>query len=150
MTTTAAAENAAGQSGEKVKEKAEKRRALGRGLESLLPGPRMVGAAARPIATPVSEEDARADRPRPHEPVPSDASEVSPENISASASSQPVPGYVEMIQAVAEEELEKDARAGGLQSASDRAAELRSAGRPGAAVPTCFEPRSSRSNISLS
>ena len=110
MTTTAAAENAAGQSGEKVKEKVEKRRALGRGLESLLPGPRMVEAAPRPIATSVSEEDARAGRPRPHEPAPNEALEVSPENISASASSQPVPGHVEMIQAVAEEELEKDAR----------------------------------------
>ena len=112
MTTTAAAENAAGRSGEKVKEKVEKRRALGRGLESLLPGPRMVGAAARPIATStVSEEDARASHPRPHEPVPNEASEVRRESVSASASSQPEPGYVEMIQAVAEEELEKDARA---------------------------------------
>ncbi len=43
MTTTAAA-NVAGHSGvgEKEKEKVEKRRALGRGLESLLPGPRVV------------------------------------------------------------------------------------------------------------
>jgi len=42
MTTTAAAENLAGHGSEKKEEKAEKRRALGRGLESLLPGPRVV------------------------------------------------------------------------------------------------------------
>ncbi len=42
MTNTVAAENLAGR-GEKDKEKVEKRRALGRGLESLLPGPRVVG-----------------------------------------------------------------------------------------------------------
>ncbi len=43
MTTTAAAENLAGRgAGEKKDEKVEKRRALGRGLESLLPGPRVV------------------------------------------------------------------------------------------------------------
>jgi ParB family chromosome partitioning protein len=41
MTNTAAAENLAGHA-EKKEEKAEKRRALGRGLESLLPGPRVV------------------------------------------------------------------------------------------------------------
>jgi ParB family transcriptional regulator, chromosome partitioning protein len=46
MTTTAAAENVAGRAigkrEEKKEEKVEKRRALGRGLESLLPGPRIV------------------------------------------------------------------------------------------------------------
>jgi ParB family chromosome partitioning protein len=42
MTTSAAAGNIAGRVGDK--EKVEKRRALGRGLESLLPGPRVVGA----------------------------------------------------------------------------------------------------------
>src|ERR1700688_2972808 len=52
--TTSAAENTAGRAGEK--DKVEKRRALGRGLESLLPGPRVVtggasaasGAAGKP------------------------------------------------------------------------------------------------------
>jgi ParB family chromosome partitioning protein len=43
MTTGAALENTAGRAGDKEKEKVEKRRALGRGLESLLPGPRAVG-----------------------------------------------------------------------------------------------------------
>src|SRR5271157_274960 len=50
--TTSAAEKT-GHLGEK--EKSEKRRALGRGLESLLPGPRVVaGTAARAAATPVA------------------------------------------------------------------------------------------------
>jgi ParB family chromosome partitioning protein len=40
--TTSAAENLAGRGVEKKDEKVEKRRALGRGLESLLPGPRAV------------------------------------------------------------------------------------------------------------
>jgi ParB family chromosome partitioning protein len=42
MTNSAAAEKLAGHSVEKKEEKVEKRRALGRGLESLLPGPRVV------------------------------------------------------------------------------------------------------------
>ena len=46
--TTSAAENLAGQAGEKDKDKVEKRRALGRGLESLLPGPRVVSGSASP------------------------------------------------------------------------------------------------------
>jgi ParB family chromosome partitioning protein len=44
--TTSAAENFAGRVGEKKDEKVEKRRALGRGLESLLPGPRVVQPSA--------------------------------------------------------------------------------------------------------
>ena len=47
MTNTAAAENLAGRGAEK--EKVEKRRALGRGLESLLPGPRVVAAVPKPV-----------------------------------------------------------------------------------------------------
>ena len=70
MTTTAATENAVG-SGEKAKEKVEKRRALGRGLESLLPGPRVVVGAAAP-AVPTSTHSPVTDEPlpissRPHE-----------------------------------------------------------------------------------
>jgi ParB family transcriptional regulator, chromosome partitioning protein len=42
MTTSSAAGNLAGRAGDKDKEKVEKRRALGRGLASLLPGPRAV------------------------------------------------------------------------------------------------------------
>src|SRR5882672_3774379 len=47
LMTTTAAENLAGRAaGNPEKEKVEKRRALGRGLESLLPGPRVVAPAA--------------------------------------------------------------------------------------------------------
>ena len=48
--TTAAAGNVAGHSGEKDKDKGEKRRALGRGLASLLPGPRVVPPPAPPAS----------------------------------------------------------------------------------------------------
>ena len=61
MTTTAAAEKLAGHPAGKKDEKVEKRRALGRGLESLLPGPRVVqqpSAVSPPLsavgATPVA------------------------------------------------------------------------------------------------
>src|ERR1700731_2932339 len=47
MTGTVGAEKAGGQAEQKAP---EKRRALGRGLESLLPGPRMVAPAASPFA----------------------------------------------------------------------------------------------------
>jgi ParB family chromosome partitioning protein len=50
MTTTAAAENLGGRPVvEKKDEKVEKRRALGRGLESLLPGPRVVKSTEYPV-----------------------------------------------------------------------------------------------------
>jgi ParB family transcriptional regulator, chromosome partitioning protein len=52
MTTTAAAENLAGQAAiGKKDEKVEKRRALGRGLESLLPGPRVVAGTESRVAS---------------------------------------------------------------------------------------------------
>jgi ParB family chromosome partitioning protein len=47
--TTSAAENLAGHPVEKKDEKVEKRRALGRGLESLLPGPRVVKSTEYPV-----------------------------------------------------------------------------------------------------
>src|SRR5437868_9766818 len=53
--TTATAGNLAGPAGDKEKDKMEKRRALGRGLASLLPGPRVVApppAATAPPAAP--------------------------------------------------------------------------------------------------
>ena len=85
-TRTAAAEKLSGKVGtsrekpadvSKDKEKAEKRRALGRGLESLLPGPRMVpGSAATAVdtrgtgsvrvETPVHASAAAADHGVPH------------------------------------------------------------------------------------
>jgi ParB family transcriptional regulator, chromosome partitioning protein len=49
MNNTAAAGKVAGQAADKDKDKVEKRRALGRGLASLLPGPRVVPPAASPV-----------------------------------------------------------------------------------------------------
>jgi ParB family chromosome partitioning protein len=70
--TMAAAGNVAGHGGEKEKEKIEKRRALGRGLASLLPGPRVVSGA--PPAAPVNVGPGGAAGPRtgvsaPHHPA---------------------------------------------------------------------------------
>jgi ParB family chromosome partitioning protein len=53
MTNTVASENMAG----REKEKVEKRRALGRGLESLLPGPRVVAPVPAPIVIQAVAED---------------------------------------------------------------------------------------------
>jgi ParB family chromosome partitioning protein len=66
--TTSAAEKLAGSVVEKKEEKVEKRRALGRGLESLLPGPRVVGSPAH-LPSPPFAKDAKdgppADAPSP-------------------------------------------------------------------------------------
>ncbi len=56
--TTSAAANVAGHL-DKDKEKVEKRRALGRGLESLLPGPRVVGGVAAASHTPAPHTPAQ-------------------------------------------------------------------------------------------
>jgi ParB family chromosome partitioning protein len=99
MTNSVAAENLVG----REKEKVEKRRALGRGLESLLPGPRAIAPVTR----------------------------------QAASTAEPI-----TIQAVVEEVspsplLAKDARNGAPSvSFLPAEAELRSAGQPGAAVPT--------------
>ncbi len=53
--TTTAAENLAGHGVGKKEEKVEKRRALGRGLESLLPGPRVVVASSTQYPVPSAE-----------------------------------------------------------------------------------------------
>ncbi len=63
MTTSSAAK--AGHSGEKEKEKTGSRRALGRGLESLLPGPRVVRPAVAPGQA-AGDPGTRAGAPAPH------------------------------------------------------------------------------------
>jgi ParB family chromosome partitioning protein len=63
MTTSSAAEKVAGQAaGEKKEEKVEKRRALGRGLASLLPGPRVVVSSTEYLV-PSTESTAAAPAP---------------------------------------------------------------------------------------
>ena len=112
--TTAAAGNVAGhgagkeQGGDKEKEKMEKRRALGRGLASLLPGPRAVPPPAPPAAAvnvgSSGAAGARTGASAPQSPVPT-SSGVNPPSIApsspaptafasaAAASSSPLPDF---------------------------------------------------------
>ena len=64
--TTAAAGNVAGTSGEKEKEKMEKRRALGRGLASLLPGPRPVAPPAAASSQVAAADLSASEQQVPH------------------------------------------------------------------------------------
>jgi ParB family chromosome partitioning protein len=77
MTTTAAAE----------KEKVEKRRALGRGLESLLPGPRVVIPPTAPTPRPGSTEPQIPRQPVPNNP----AADADPATLNADPAQTPTP-----------------------------------------------------------
>jgi ParB family chromosome partitioning protein len=125
--TTSAAETTAGRPADK--EKVEKRRALGRGLESLLPGPRVVGGTAvRPVVPPVAGDAgsragvAAAHGSAPPNPVHHNSALHNP----AAAMPVGVP-FDGTIRAVVEEAV------------ATVPAELRSSGQPGATVPT-LEP----------
>src|SRR5579863_7881598 len=118
MTTTAAAKNQGEPAADKAK--AEKRRALGRGLESLLPGPRVVA--------PTQAGGAEQQVPHRLAPVRNDKEGVEQLQAESAAGLRPagqpgaaVPTY---------SSSDANARAG------SEAAELRPAGQPGAAVPT--------------
>ena len=117
IVTTATAGHLAGHP-EKDKEKVEKRRALGRGLESLLPGPRVVKP---PQAN--SAQDVAAANPVPVSRVTTGAEAPGSGAYDAALKGRSSTG------AAAVEQTSSAARA--LQ-----AAELRSAGQPMAAVPT--------------
>ena len=123
--TTSAAENLAGRAGEKDKEKVEKRRALGRGLESLLPGPLAV----------IGGQGGAASKPQVPHFVRNDKTSV--------VRGEAVPGT---LRAVVEEGVEEESRAG--LPAPHSEAELRSAGQPGAAVPT-FGPPAADETITI-
>ena len=127
--TTSAAENMAGRTGEK--EKVEKRRALGRGLESLLPGPRVVaGTAARPVAPPVSgDSGTRVGVPAPHAPSSHSPSSHNPSHVSVPPAEVPFDGNLRAVidESVAEIAPYPDS-AGPFDPAQGR--------QPGAAVPT--------------
>jgi ParB family transcriptional regulator, chromosome partitioning protein len=138
--TTSAAENLAGQN----KEKVEKRRALGRGLESLLPGPRVVpGAPAQSGGAPPLRAGTHSVR-----------NDKAPANDSAAHHDGAGPGsargeaFAGTIRAVVDEAVD-DTGAGAPSTVAqgssaphtapaqtDASAELRSGGQPGAAVPT--------------
>ncbi|HEX3822306.1 MAG TPA: ParB/RepB/Spo0J family partition protein [Candidatus Sulfotelmatobacter sp.] len=93
MNNTAAAGKVVGQAADKDKDKVEKRRALGRGLASLLPGPRVVAPTA-PASAPGNQNPQPFDELRagsvahgaaPHQPVPT---------FRSSAGEQQVPHFV--------------------------------------------------------
>src|SRR5258708_15512259 len=151
MATTA--ENLAGRvAGNQEKEKVEKRRALGRGLESLLPGPRVVAPA--PVQNsgtgqqhvphrafgPVRNDIREGERTSPDSQSPPFAKDAKDGPASDSSSSSPV--RVGDIQAVVDDAgTRTGSPAPHLQTLHESAAghgasELRSDGQPGAAVPT--------------
>jgi len=120
--TTSAAEKTAGE-----KEKVEKRRALGRGLESLLPGPRVVSGAAGQSGGSAGKQQVphfvRNDKPANDIPASDDAS-------------------------LRNDGGDAGTRAGAPAPHATSAAELRSAGQPGAAVPTQPFPGVPRQELS--
>ncbi len=128
--STATAGNVAGHSGEKDKEKDKPgmRRALGRGLASLLPGPRVV-VPAQPAAPPNDSSSGtagtRAGAPAPHAPAP---------HLPAPHLPAPHVTVGERIEGDIRAVVDEEAEA--AEEARAAAAELRSAGQPGAAIPT--------------
>jgi|CZKR01.1.fsa_nt_gi ParB family chromosome partitioning protein len=132
MTTGAAAENTAGRAGDK--EKVEKRRALGRGLESLLPGPRVVAGGA-----PGQSSGAAGKQQVPHF-VRNDKTSLSDRPVSNGADDKHRgEAFSGVIRAVAEDAVTESPRAAGAP-APHGTAELGSAGQPGAAGPASTTP----------
>jgi len=119
MTNTVAAENVAG----REKEKVEKRRALGRGLESLLPGPRVVGPAAAGFA-PGQGSGAAGKQQVPPLRVAQGRNDNAAGGTSGVVAGEAIPGG---IRAVAEDAV--------AEAAGAAEAELRSAGQPGRLSP---------------
>jgi ParB family chromosome partitioning protein len=119
--TNTVAENLAGRAGDK--EKVEKRRALGRGLESLLPGPRVVSSGVS--APGQGGGDAGKQQVPPLRVAQGRNDNTLVEGGSNGPVGEAIPG---VIQAVADD--------AGVVEIGMAGAELRSAGQPGAAVPT--------------
>src|ERR1700722_666907 len=132
MTNTAAAENRAGE--KDSKEKVEKRRALGRGLVSLLPGPRAVPVRPVPAAGVQSSGDGGSAELRsagqpgaavPAQTVPTQS--VPAQSVPTSTATTSIqPRGLETIEVIH----------GIVEEGTDLALDQRSAGQPGAAVPT--------------
>jgi ParB family transcriptional regulator, chromosome partitioning protein len=131
-------EKTAEKPGDKPVEKMEKRRALGRGLESLLPGPRVV-----PTQSPRLAENARHGVASPIA-APGGAQQV-PHRVSDSVRNDNVGDQVrtdsvgEQLRGSSGEAFDGVIRAVAEEAGPD-AAELRSAGQPGAAVSTYSHP----------
>ncbi len=144
--TTSAAEKLAGHSGEKKDEKVEKRRALGRGLASLLPGPRVV--AASPESRVPSTESGTAAAPQGLKPesfaAQSGTAEAVPFPVSAGAGSsggageQQVPRFARNDKSVGWNEKSGvgEAAVEALASPELQADAAFAAGRANASVPT--------------
>ncbi|HWW14032.1 MAG TPA: ParB/RepB/Spo0J family partition protein [Candidatus Dormibacteraeota bacterium] len=114
--TTSAAENLAGRAGEKKDEKVEKRRALGRGLESLLPGPRVVKGPEYPVPGAQSsgpqglkpESSSAVSGTAEAVPFPSSTEQTASEEMDATRAGAPAPHLPEeviSIQAVADDRI---------------------------------------------
>src|SRR5271165_1669251 len=117
---TSASGNVVGRGGEK--DKVEKRRALGRGLESLLPGPRVVRAVAPADSASVGSGTAAGKQQVPHSVRNDNGGDVRNDAVSG----DPVRGVIRA-------EVDPTYAAG---QHTDSAASLRSAGRTNASVPT--------------
>jgi len=136
--TISAAENTAGRAGDK--EKIEKRRALGRGLESLLPGPRAVaggataasGAAGKPQVPHFVRNDKANVGDRSHA-IPSDKAALGADAAGDQPRGEAIDG---VIRAEVEDALMEGSRAGA--PVPHGAAELGSGGQLGAASATPF------------
>ena len=131
--TTSAAENTAGRAGEK--DKVEKRRALGRGLESLLPGPRVVAGGATPGTSGAAGKPQIPHFVRNDKTNASERSQVVPSDKAAlgadAAGDQPRGEAIDgVIRAEVEDAVMEGSRAGA--PAPHGTAELRSAGQAGA------------------
>jgi len=155
MTSSSAAGNVAGRAVDK--EKVEKRRALGRGLASLLPGPRVVapgqnsGAdgkqqipfdSASPGGSPAFRAGSHFVRNDNANSSDASGSNSDPSREVRAAASQPlgeaVPGTIraEVEEAVEESRAGVPSTVAQGRSAPHELAELRSGGQPGAALPT--------------
>ena len=176
---TSAAEKAAGQVAghlaekEKAGEKLEKRRALGRGLESLLPGPRVVPPATSPLlpkagrsGAPEGQAAELRSAGRPHSAGSGQAEAAVP--TPAEMDGEPFDGVIRAEVEEAEEQIPGSSGSSGEQRVphgltpvrndivgskartdSNSAAELRSAGRTNASAPTQSEAIPSDSTFAV-
>ena len=135
MTTGSAAEKVAGHSVPKKEEKVEKRRALGRGLASLLPGPRVVGSPE--LRVPSTEASAAAAFPT------SLGGSEANAGASGDAGGQQVPRFAR------NDKGDRDGSGEPRASQELQADAAYAAGQPRAAVPT-FEPYAAEEVISIS
>src|SRR5579872_6929094 len=135
MTNTAAAEKTAGD-----KEKVEKRRALGRGLESLLPGPRAVGGAPGQSGGASGKQQVPFDSTSPSGAAPLRAGSHFVRNDKAILNDTALQTEVSAQDPPRGEAFSGTIRAVVEETEAPAAAELRSAGQPGAAVPTPAAP----------